>query len=49
MSFWKSFGFHSVTALDQLLDSGNFTLEQLMDEEDILQEVKGQNKKLIDL
>ena len=49
MSFWKTFGFQTVSAIDNLLDSGNFTLEQLLDEEDILQETKAQNKKLIDL
>jgi serine/threonine-protein phosphatase 6 regulatory subunit 3 len=49
MSFWKTFGFHSISAIDNLIDSGSFTLEQLLDEEDILQETKAQNKKLIDL
>lgn len=49
MSFWKTFGFHTVSAIDTLLEGGEFTLEQLLDEEDILQETKSQNKKLIDL
>jgi len=48
MSFWKTFGFHTVSAVDTILDSGDFTLEQLLDEEEILQETKSQNKKLID-
>lgn len=48
MSFWKTFGFHTVSAIDTLIDSGDFTLEQLLDEEDILQETKTQNKKLLD-
>lgn len=49
MSFWKTFGFHTVSAVDNLLDSGEYTLEQLLDEEEILQETKSQNRKLIDL
>jgi hypothetical protein len=49
MSFWKTFGFHTVSAIDTLLESDDFTLEQLLDEEEILQETKSQNKKLIDL
>lgn len=48
MSFWKTFGFHTVSAIDTLLDGGEFTLEQLLDEEEILQETKSQNKKLLD-
>jgi len=48
MSFWRTFGFHSVSAIDTLLDSGEFTLDQLLDEEEILQEAKTQNKKLLD-
>eukprot|EP01116_Phalansterium_solitarium_P018501 TRINITY_DN4912_c0_g1_i2.p1 TRINITY_DN4912_c0_g1~~TRINITY_DN4912_c0_g1_i2.p1 ORF type:complete len:617 (+),score=181.07 TRINITY_DN4912_c0_g1_i2:149-1999(+) len=46
MSFWKTFGFHTVSQIDTLLE-GEFTLEQLLDEEEILQETKSQNKKLI--
>lgn len=48
MSFWRTFGFHTVSAIDTLLDGGEFTLEQLLDEEEILQETKSQNKKLLD-
>lgn len=48
MSFWKTFGFHTVSAIDTLLESGEYTLEQLLDEEDILQETKSQNKRLLD-
>lgn len=49
MSFWKTFGFHTVSAIDTILDTGEYTLEQLLDEEEILQETKSQNKRLIDL
>lgn len=48
MSFWKTFGFHTVSAIDTLLEGEDYTLEQLLDEEEILQETKAQNKKLID-
>jgi hypothetical protein len=34
--------------VENILDRENFTLEELLDEEDILQETKAQNKKLID-
>lgn len=49
MSFWKTFGFHTVSAIDTILEGEDFTLDQLLDEEEILQETKSQNKKLIDL
>jgi hypothetical protein len=48
MSFWKNFGFYTSSAIDTLLDSGDVTLDKLLDEDDILQETKAQNKKLID-
>jgi len=48
MTFWKNFGFHSVSPIDSLLESPDVTLEQLLDEEEILQETKSQNKKLLD-
>ena len=49
MSFWRTFGFHTVSAIDTILDKDEFTLEELLDEEEILQEVKSQNKRLLDL
>lgn len=49
MSFWRTFGFHTVSAVETILDRESFTLEELLDEEEILQEVKSQNKKLLDL
>jgi len=48
MSFWKTFGFHTVSAIDTILDGGEYSLEQLLDEDEILQETKSQNKKLLD-
>jgi hypothetical protein len=49
MSFWRTFGFHTVSAVETILDRESFTLEELLDEEETLQEVKSQNKKLLDL
>lgn len=48
MSFWRTFGFHTVSAVETILDRDSFTLDELLDEEEILQEVKSQNKKLLD-
>ena len=49
MSFWRTFGFQTVSAVETILETESFTLEELLNEEEILQEVKSQNKKLIDL
>ncbi|PWZ00209.1 SAPS-domain-containing protein, partial [Testicularia cyperi] len=43
---WR-FGFSSVSTLETLLDKPNVTLEDVLDEEDLLQECKSQNQKLI--
>ncbi|KAF6024779.1 PPP6R2 [Bugula neritina] len=44
--FWR---YNALTShIDTLLDKENVTLHELMDEDDILQECKGQNNKLID-
>eukprot|EP00051_Salpingoeca_urceolata_P010757 m.132144 g.132144 ORF g.132144 m.132144 type:complete len:727 (+) comp16841_c5_seq2:793-2973(+) len=45
--FWK-FGFHTPSALDSLLEQEDVTLERILDEEDVLQECKNQNKALTD-
>lgn len=45
--FWK-FGFHAQSAIDNILDRETFTLEELLDEDDILQETKSNNKRLVD-
>ncbi|KAJ3116164.1 hypothetical protein HDU96_010273 [Phlyctochytrium bullatum] len=46
--FWR-FGFHSASAIDALLDKENLTLEELFEEEELLQECKSHNAKLIEL
>jgi serine/threonine-protein phosphatase 6 regulatory subunit 3 len=49
MSFWKTFGFHTTSSIDSILDRGDCSLEDLLDEEEILQECKAQNKRLMQL
>ncbi|RUS16783.1 SIT4 phosphatase-associated protein-domain-containing protein [Endogone sp. FLAS-F59071] len=46
--FWR-FGFHNPSAIDSLLDKDDVSLEELLDEDDLLQECKAHNQKLIDL
>lgn len=51
MSFWSTFGLAIEPRIDQLLsDRGaDCTLEDLMNESEIIQEAKGLNRKLTDL
>lgn len=44
--FWK-FGFHSSSPIDSLLEKANITLTEVLEQEQVLQEVKGQNEKLL--
>uniref|UniRef100_A0A8C2YUS0 Protein phosphatase 6 regulatory subunit 2 n=1 Tax=Chinchilla lanigera TaxID=34839 RepID=A0A8C2YUS0_CHILA len=45
--FWK-FDLNTTSHIDKLLDKEHVTLQELMDEDDILQECKAQNRKLLD-
>ncbi|KAI0807835.1 SAPS-domain-containing protein [Fomes fomentarius] len=45
--FWR-FGFHNASAIDSLLDKEEVSLEAILDEDDLLQECKAQNTRLID-
>ena len=47
--FWR-FGYtnYGNAAIEQVLDSPDVKLEMLLDDEEILQEAKSHNKKLID-
>jgi serine/threonine-protein phosphatase 6 regulatory subunit 3 len=49
MSFWRTFGFHNANSIETILDRGDYTLDELLEEEEILQECKAQNKRLLDL
>ncbi|PFH48504.1 hypothetical protein AMATHDRAFT_65352 [Amanita thiersii Skay4041] len=44
--FWR-FGFHNGSAIDSLLDKEDVSLEAILDEDDLLQECKSQNTRLI--
>ncbi|KAJ3139313.1 hypothetical protein HDU90_000679 [Geranomyces variabilis] len=45
--FWR-FGFHSASAVDGLLDKEGVTLDELLEEDEMLQECKAHNTKLVD-
>ncbi|OSD08435.1 SAPS-domain-containing protein [Trametes coccinea BRFM310] len=45
--FWR-FGFHNASTIDSLLDKEDVSLESILDEDDLLQECKAQNTRLID-
>jgi hypothetical protein len=45
--FWR-LGFGHASPIETILDSEEFTLQQLLDEDDLIQECKQLNKKLID-
>ncbi|ORZ10438.1 SIT4 phosphatase-associated protein-domain-containing protein [Absidia repens] len=45
--FWR-FGFHNPSAVDTLLEREDVTLEEILEEEEILQETKSHNQRLID-
>ncbi|XP_072560321.1 serine/threonine-protein phosphatase 6 regulatory subunit 2-like isoform X2 [Paramormyrops kingsleyae] len=44
--FWK-FDLHNTSNVDKLLDKDDVTLHELMDEDDVLQECKAQNRRLL--
>ncbi|EGG14378.1 hypothetical protein DFA_12150 [Cavenderia fasciculata] len=48
MSFWRNFGFHPISHIETILDREQFTLDELLDEDELLQECKLQNQKLIE-
>ncbi|KAI0797491.1 SAPS-domain-containing protein [Abortiporus biennis] len=45
--FWR-FGFHNASTIDSLLDKDDVSLEAILDEDELLQECKAQNTRLID-
>jgi len=46
--FWR-FGFHTQSTLDVLLEKEGVTLHEVLDDEDLLQELKTPNRKLLEL
>lgn len=45
--FWR-FGFHNGSSIDSLLDKEDVSLEAILDEDELIQECKAQNTRLID-
>ena len=49
-SFWNTFrGFQSSQAFEELLNNTDTTLSEVLDDDDVIQELKNQNNKLIQL
>lgn len=46
--FWRFGGYANISSIDNILDKPDVTLEELLDESDLIQEVKQQNSKLIE-
>jgi cellobiose-specific phosphotransferase system component IIC len=48
LMFWR-FGFHNASALEALIEKDGAKMDDIMGQEDLLQEIKGQNPKVMDL
>lgn len=46
--FWRFGGYANISSLDSILDKPDVTVEELLDESDLIQELKQQNSKLIE-
>jgi len=46
--FWRFGGYTNISSIDSTLDKPDVTLEELLDEGDLIQELKQQNSKLIE-
>lgn len=46
--FWRFGGYANISSIDSILDKQDCTLEDVLDENDVEQELKSQNAKLID-
>ncbi|TQV95096.1 SIT4 phosphatase-associated protein [Cordyceps javanica] len=46
--FWRFGGYANISTIDTILDKTEFTLEELLDETDLIQELKQHNSKLIE-
>jgi SIT4-associating protein SAP185/190 len=46
--FWRFGGYANVSSIDTILDKPDVTVEELLDEDDLIQELKSQNSKLIE-
>lgn len=48
MMFWRFGGYANISSIDSILDKPDCTLEEILDESDVEQELKTQNAKLIE-
>lgn len=46
--FWRFGGYSSISAIDTLLDKSDVTLEEVLDESELMQELKQNNTKLVE-
>ncbi|KAL0468383.1 SIT4 phosphatase-associated domain-containing protein [Neurospora intermedia] len=46
--FWRFGGYAVASTIDNILDRGDFALEELLDESDLIQELKQHNAKLVE-
>ena len=46
--FWRFGGYANISTIDSILDKADVTLEEILDETDLIQELKQHNSKLID-
>ncbi|KAH7312755.1 SIT4 phosphatase-associated protein-domain-containing protein [Stachybotrys elegans] len=46
--FWRFGGYANISTIDTILDKSEFTIEELLDEADLIQELKQHNTKLIE-
>nr|POE47294.1 extragenic suppressor of kinetochore protein 1 [Quercus suber] len=46
--FWRFGGYANISTLDTILDKPDVTVEELLDESDLIQELKQQNSKLVE-
>jgi SIT4-associating protein SAP185/190 len=46
--FWRFGGYANISTIDTILDKADFGLEELLDENDLVQEIKQHNSKLIE-
>ena len=46
--FWRFGGYANISTIDTILDKPDFELEDLLDESDLIQELKQHNTKLIE-
>jgi SIT4-associating protein SAP185/190 len=46
--FWRFGGYANISTLDSILDKPDVTVEELLEESDLIQELKQQNSKLIE-